>query len=106
MATDVKGGQESEPPAPTFRHDEMRASPALQQPTAAPHTRHDSGAPNTVERLRTTLARPKTSSTGADIIVQYKGKKARIAPNTTVVIIIDGQDAAVEVPLSEIVFKR
>jgi ParB family chromosome partitioning protein len=106
MATDVKEGQRSEPSAWPFRHDEMRASPALQQPAALPHARRDDGAPDTVERLRTTLARPKTSSTGADIIVQYKGKKARIAPNATVVIIIDGQDAAVEVPLSEIVFKR
>lgn len=106
LAIDVKEAQASEPSAPTFRHDEMRASPALQQPAAAPHTRHDDGAPDTVERLRTTLARPKTSSTGPDIIVQYKGKKARIAPNATVVIIIDGQDAAVEVPLSDIVFKR
>lgn len=106
MAIDVKGGQESEPSVPIFRHDEMRASPAVQQPAAAPHVRHDDGAPAIVERLRTTLARPKTPSTGADIIVHYKGKRARIAPNTAVVIIIDGQDAAVEVPLSELVFIR
>jgi ParB family chromosome partitioning protein len=106
MATDVKERQASEPSAPTFRHDEMRASPALQQPAAAPPSRRGSEAQKVTERPEATLARAKTSSTAGDIIVQYKGKNARIASNATVVIIIDGQDAAVEVPLSDIVFKR
>jgi len=105
-ATDGMGRQESGPSAPAFRHDETPASPSLQQPAAAPQIRRGSEAPNAMARPEATLAPTKASSAGGDIIVQYKGNKARIAPNATVAIIIDGQDVAVEVPLSEIVFKR
>jgi hypothetical protein len=39
------------------------------------------------------------------VIVQYKGKRARVVSDTTVSIIVDGADVPLNVPLSELVFK-
>jgi len=41
-----------------------------------------------------------------EIIVQYKGKSATVVPDATVSIVIDGTDVPLNVPLSELVFKR
>lgn len=47
----------------------------------------------------------QTSAPLGEILVQYKGKTAKIAPNATVMIVVAGHDVPLEVPLSELVFK-
>jgi ParB family chromosome partitioning protein len=106
MVADGGGRQEREASTPEFRHDEISVSPISQQPLVTPQSRLGSEGPNAAKRREATLARPKPPSTAGDIIVHYKGQKARIAPGTTVAVILDGHDAPIEVPLSEIIFKR
>jgi len=40
------------------------------------------------------------------IIVQYKGKPATVVPGAMVSIVVDGTDVPLDVPFSELVFKR
>jgi hypothetical protein len=56
-----------------------------------------------VPKTQSTASKLSASATG--IKVQYKGKTARIVPNTTVKIVVDGHNVPLEVPLAELVFK-
>lgn len=67
--------------------------------------RHDVKPTQESKQLQTPLASPKAPATTGGIMVQYKGKAATIPPNATVVIVVDGHDAPLEVPLSEVIFK-
>jgi ParB family chromosome partitioning protein len=104
MVADVGGRQEVEASTLEFRHDEIPVSPMLRLPSAVPLACPGSEGPGARGRLGATLARPKRPSASGDMIVHYKGQKARIAPGATVAVILDGHDAPVEVPWSEIVF--
>jgi ParB family chromosome partitioning protein len=106
LVADSEKRQEIEASTLEFRHDEKPVSPMLQQPSTVPLPTPCSEGPAAARRPDVTLARPKAPSTASDIIVHYKGLKARIAPGATVPIILDGHDAPIEVSLSEIVFKR
>lgn len=89
-----------------FRHDET--SPPLEtgDPSAAPEFRHDEKGSSDRTHTRTSPAAPKASPYVDGLIVQYNGKTARIVPGATVSIIVDGEDAPLDVPLSELVFGR
>jgi ParB family chromosome partitioning protein len=102
---DAGGRQEAEVSTQEFRHDEISVSPLPQQPAAAPLGCRGSGGQGADGRTGATLALPKVSPNGGDMIVHYRGQKARIAPGATVAIVLDGHPAPVEVPWSEIVFE-
>lgn len=76
---------------------------SYEKPASASRTeRKAAGEPG---QPRAPLAPAKSSLAGGEIIVEYKGRQARIAPDTTVKIVVDGLDTTVEVLLSELVFK-
>jgi hypothetical protein len=56
-------------------------------------------------RSGTTAAVPQVRPSD-EIVVQYKGKPATVVPGATVSIVVDGTDVPMNVPLSELVFKR
>jgi ParB family chromosome partitioning protein len=89
-----------------FRHDEIPASLMSQQPAEVRPASPGSEVRGGAGRPDATLARPKAAATGGDMIVRYRGQKARIAPGATVAIVLDGDAVSVEVPWSEIVFER
>lgn len=103
---DVGGQQGVEASIPQFRHDEIPASPLPQDPSVVRSVRARSDGPGTLGRPGASLARPKVPSGDGDMIVQYKGQRARIAPGARVAIILDDQEDPVEVPWSEIVIGR
>lgn len=67
-----------------FRHDEKKRSASLQCQALA--------------------ERSKKQSANGEIQVRYKGEPARISANTTVEILVDGQNVPLKVQLSELVF--
>lgn len=92
------------PTSPEFRHDEKTPSAGpLPMPTPPEFRQEEKKSPGS-EPHRAYKAPTYQPPRGRVLVVQYKGKLAKIAPNTTVKILVDGQDAPVEVPLSELVF--
>ncbi|MFS2213993.1 ParB/RepB/Spo0J family partition protein [Telluria sp. Tellsp104] len=91
--------------APQFRHDEKLPSVEAGAPAATPQFRHDENILRSHQRSRTTAAVPQVQPSD-EIIVQYKGKPATVVPGATVSIVVAGTDVPLNVPLSELVFKR
>jgi ParB family chromosome partitioning protein len=108
---DAKNGDSAvapeQQPAGDKRQIDLVETPATttahQEPT--PELRHDVRKATESNAPQTPLASTKNAQAARGIMVQYQGKPARIAPNTTVTIFIDGHDVPLEVPLSEVVFK-
>jgi ParB family chromosome partitioning protein len=92
-------------PTPQLRHDVKPASSPAPRETQKPELRHDVKTPQVTPKSAAPLASAKPSTSTGEIMVQYKGKPARIAPGTTVKIVVDGLDATMEVLLSDLVFK-
>lgn len=92
------------PVASKVRHDEQRET-VQNPPAAAPKVRHDEQVPSSQIVNKADLQPINSPVTLGAIAVQYKGKSGRIAPNTVVVILMDGEDIPVEVPVTELVFK-
>jgi ParB family transcriptional regulator, chromosome partitioning protein len=91
---------------PKFRHDEKVLLRGPAAASAAPQFRHDEKSPLRGAQLKTpatTIDAPLPDA--GVVIVQYKGKRARVVSDTTVSIIVDGADVPLNVPLSELVFK-
>jgi ParB family chromosome partitioning protein len=88
-----------------FRHDEKLPTVEASAPAATPEFRHDEKSLPGRGRSGTATAAPKARPSDG-IIVQYKGKPARVAPGATVSIVVAGTDVPLTVPLSELVFKR
>ena len=91
--------------APQFRHDEKLPLLEADAPAATPQFRHDEKILRSGRRSGTAAAVPQVRPSD-EIIVQYKGKSATVVPDATVSIVIDGTDVPLNVPLSELVFKR
>lgn len=92
--------------APQFRHDEKLPTLSTGAPAAEPEFRHDEKRLQSRERSGTASSALKTSPRADEIIVQYKGKPATVVPGAMVSIVVDGTDVSLNVPLSELVFKR
>jgi ParB family chromosome partitioning protein len=104
---DVPAEAGAEPSGVEFRHDEKLPPAQGAVPTATPEFRHDEKSPPSRAPSRWTASSPdRLSATGDAIIVEYKGKCAKVVPGATVPIIVDGTDASLNVPLSELVFRR
>lgn len=100
----------SSPSAPAgreeFRHDEKSPPPESKVPTVAPQFRHDEKVLRDRAQSKSAPAALKPLPDVDGVMVQYKGKTARVVQGATVSIIVDGDDAPLEVPLSELVFRR
>jgi ParB family transcriptional regulator, chromosome partitioning protein len=91
--------------APQFRHDENLPSVDEGASTATPQFRHDEKILRSNRRSGTTAAVLQVRPSD-EIIVHYKGKPATVVPGATVSIVVDGTDVPLNVPFSELVFKR
>lgn len=87
------------------RHDSTPPGHRGPTPAAAPELRHDAKRAPESSAPKAPLTPLKDAVAAGGIMVQYHGKPARIAPNTTVTIVVDGHDVPLEVPLSEVVFE-
>lgn len=87
-----------------FRHDEKTPTAGSLRTPTSPEFRHEEKKSARSEPHRVSKATTNQPQRGPTLVVQYKGKIAKIASNTTVKILLDGQDAPIEVPLSELVF--
>ncbi len=92
------------PTSPEFRHDEKVSSAGFLPTPTPPEFCQDEKKSAGSEPHRASKAPTYQLPRGRVLVVQYKGKIAKIAPNTTVKILVDGQNAPIEVPLSELVF--
>lgn len=92
------------PTAPEFRHDEKTPSAGPLSTPTPPEFRRDEKRSAGSELYRASTAPIYQPPRGRILMVQYKGKIAKIAPNTTVKILVEGEDTPMEVPLSELVF--
>ena len=99
-------GEGSDSSIPGFRHDEISPPVEASAPAAAPEFRHDEKNLPRRERSGSAAVAPKAQPSNGGLIVQYKGKAATVTPGATVSIVIDGTDAPVDVPFSELDFKR
>jgi hypothetical protein len=75
--------------------------PSEETPVSALHREKP---PRQADKSRASLALPKVQPSAGEIMVQYKGRMARVAAATTVRIIVDGSDMPMEVPLADLVF--
>ncbi|MFJ1472179.1 ParB/RepB/Spo0J family partition protein [Massilia orientalis] len=91
---------------PQFRHDEKLAALSTGEPVAEPDFRHDEKRLRSRGRSGAAATALQTPSRTDEIFVQYKGKPATVVPGATVSIVVDGTDVPLNVPLSELVFKR
>ncbi|WP_413674384.1 ParB/RepB/Spo0J family partition protein [Massilia cellulosiltytica] len=91
--------------ASQFRHDEKLPLVEADEPAATPQFRHDEKILRSDRRSGMAAAALQARPSDG-IIVQYKGKPATVVPGTTVSIVVDGTDVPLNVPLSELVFKR
>lgn len=92
--------------APQFPPDEKLPTLSTGAPAAESEFRHDEKRLRSRERSGTASSALKTSPRADEIIVQYKGKPATVVPGAMVSIVVDGTDVPLNVPLSELVFKR
>lgn len=97
-------GKDSAPDDTALCHGKDTAPQVTVQEAAIPGPAV-SATPQAPVPPRAPLASAKPPARTREIIVQYKGKPARIAASTTVRISLDGLDAEIEVPLAELVFK-
>jgi ParB family chromosome partitioning protein len=100
----------SSPSAPAgheeFRHDEKSPPPESSVPIGAPQFRHDEKVLRDRTQSKTAPATLKPLPYVDEVMVRYKGKTARVVQGAMVSIVLDGDDAPLEVPLSELVFPR
>ncbi|NIA52551.1 ParB/RepB/Spo0J family partition protein [Massilia sp. TW-1] len=100
-------GAAAEPSISGFRHDEKLPSPEPSAASTTPQFRHDEKGPRRRPQSETRATTPDTPPPDAGgIVVQYKGKRARVVLGATVPIVVDGADSTLDVPLSELVFRR
>ncbi|MFL6634988.1 MAG: ParB/RepB/Spo0J family partition protein [Massilia sp.] len=88
-----------------FRHDEKLPPVEAGAPAAAPEFRHDEKSLRSPGRSGMAAAAAKGRPPDG-IIVQYKGKPATVVAGATVSIVVAGTDVPLNVPFSELVFKR
>jgi ParB family chromosome partitioning protein len=88
-----------------FRHDEKLPLVEVIAPAAESKFRHDENSLPSRERSGSAAATLKAQPSNG-LIVQYKGKPATVTPGATLSIVVDGTAAPVDVPFSELVFKR
>ena len=93
-------------PATQFRHDENLPTLSTGAPTAEPQFRHDEKSLRSHGRSAAAAKTLKSPPRTDKIIVQYQGKPATVVPGATVSILVDGMDSPLNVPFSELVFKR
>jgi ParB family chromosome partitioning protein len=89
-----------------FRHDEKSLAPGTSVPTAASQFRHDEKVLRDGTESRAAPAAPKVPPYVGGVVVQYRGKTARIVQGATVSIIVEGGDVPLTVSLCELVFAR
>jgi ParB family transcriptional regulator, chromosome partitioning protein len=112
---DVKTGDDAAPTEQRTERDERRSgvmktlvsgeqSPVLGGEAA--RLRHDEKKVLESDAPKAPLVSATTSVPFAQIIVEYQGKAARIASDATVRIFLQGEERSLEVPLSDLMFKR
>lgn len=107
-ATRASRGQNAEGPVERLRDSLDKAqTPALASPPSPtpPNLRHDVEGLHLLGPSRAPSDRPWTATGATRMVVEYQGKRACFAPNATVMIVMEGQDTPLQVPVAELNFK-
>lgn len=108
--SDVKPtDQDCQPAVPSaadesLRHDVTLARQAKEQPLTS-RLRHDVMSPKAARASSTSRQMPRASFPPTEILVTYRGRTAKLAPDTKVEIIVEGDVAPLYVALAELVFE-
>jgi ParB family transcriptional regulator, chromosome partitioning protein len=89
-----------------FRHDEKSSPPEAGTSSTTPNFRHNEKSSRNQRRLDAVAVALGASTHATAISIQYRGKPATVVPGTTVAIVVEGTDVPLNVPFSELVFKR